>query len=96
MGAYINPSACEKEEFLREKAKEVTVETVKSFNYEDNNDCLPVVLVNNGAFTAGAIAYSARERDAFLRPDGRPKNYYIAKIEDLLLVSNLRFFYRGN
>ena len=50
-------------------------------------DLLPVVLVNNGFFTAAGIAFCARERDCFLSDDGRPKKYYLAKIEDLLEVS---------
>jgi len=32
-----------------------------------------VVLVDNGVFTALAVAYDRREAESFARPDGRPK-----------------------
>jgi len=73
--------------FLKEKAMEVPEDIVRVFDFEVQKELMPVVLVDNGFFTAGAIAYSASERDCFLRDDGRPKKYYLAKVEDLLKVS---------
>jgi len=87
MGVYVNPENCEKEVFLREKAVEVTMDIVEIFDFKAHKDTLPVVLVDNGCFTAAGIAFCDRERDLFLLPDGRPKKYYLAKVEDLLEVS---------
>jgi len=89
MGAYINPSNCTKEEFLTEKARRATLEELLDWDYEGNKEELPVVLVDNGFFTAAGIMYSDRERTEFLSPtDDRPKRFYIAKIEDLREVSD--------
>lgn len=87
MGAYINPKDCSKEDFLRDNAKEVTKEIVEFFDYDLQKDLMPVILVDNGPFTAAGIAFSARERDVFLMEDGRPKRYFLAEIKDLHLVS---------
>lgn len=81
MGYYINPPTVTKEEFLAAFGKPLTDEEVKSFNFEA--DALPVCFVDNGAFTAAGIAYDARERDQFLRPDGRPKWWFSVPFEEL-------------
>lgn len=76
MGAYVNPgNGVSKEEFLTTHGIPVTEQEVLAFNF--NGPLLPVVLADNGAFTAAGIAYDARERDAFLVPDARPKKYYL-------------------
>ena len=87
MGAYINPKDCSKEEFLLNNAREVSKEVVEFFDFEVQKDLMPVVLIDNGYFTAAGIAFSASERDVFLKEDGRPKKYYLAEINDLLEVS---------
>lgn len=52
---------------------------------------LPVVLVNNGPFTAAAITYSENEYREFTRPDDdRPRQMFIAEIDKLKQVSNLK------
>ena len=73
MGAYVNPKEGSKEEFLSSNAREVTKEVVEFFDFEMQEDLMPVVLIDNGYFTAAGIAFSADERDAFLKEDGRPK-----------------------
>jgi len=93
MGAYINPKVGEKEDFLREKGKRISAAQFGEFIYEDTT-LLPVCLVDNGFFTAAAIAYDERKRDVFLRPDPRPKRYYLCTIEDLKLNSNLEDYLR--
>lgn len=48
------------------------------------DDSLPVVLVNNFAFTAAGIAYNEGEVRAFTDPsDGRPKRYFMVPRENL-------------
>lgn len=82
MGYYINPSdGTEKESWLRKNATKVDRETVANFSFTDDN--LPVVLVDNGMFTAAGIAYSPMERDALLTPDHRLRQYFIASKEKL-------------
>lgn len=83
MGCYVNTRDGSKEEFLA-----LCGETT-------NGPCaitethLPVVWVNNGPFTAVAVAYSQREIEAFLYPDPRPKQWYRVSREDLRKVSDL-------
>ena len=72
MGYYINPIHQTKEEFLREKGKAV------SNNFQWNErlpNTLPVILVDNGRFTAAGIAYSEQEFLSFVddKYDDRPK-----------------------
>lgn len=82
MGFYINPPAAAKEEFLLTEGKQLSVEEVKKFDF--NRPELPVCLVDNGWMTAAGIAYDARERDVFVRPDGRPKVWFAVPREKLL------------
>ena len=72
MGYYVNPSTGTKEQWLHENAKPIS--NAKDFDF--NSDSLLVCLVDNGAFTAAGIAYDARERDAFMITDGRPKKWF--------------------
>jgi len=82
MGYYINPSdGSEKEAWLEEHAVFITKYEAKDFDFETSPDLLPVCLVDNGAFTAAAIAYDAMERDRFIEPDHRPKIWYLVKKE---------------
>lgn len=82
MGYYIDPAdGSSKESWLLANATPITAEEARHFNF--NEDKLPVCLVNNGLFTAAGIAYDARERDAFIEPDGRPKQWFSVK-RDLL------------
>jgi hypothetical protein len=87
MGYYINPTGETKEEFLRRKG--ITVSN--TFKWKERlPNTLPVILIDNGYFTAAGIAYSEREFDGFLDPnDDRPKIMFLVNIEDLFAVSNL-------
>lgn len=92
MGAYINSTKQTKEEFLSKNGVEITIEEFKNFDY-DNKKALPVCLVDNGPFTAAAIAYSKRENQAFINVDDfRPKKFYLVDVEKLWDVSDLKIY----
>lgn len=94
MGAYINPSGKTKEAWLAENATEVPNGATLSFDSLPEGQ-LPVCLIDNGFFTAAGIAFSPRELEAFTGPDDdRPKKFYLAKIDDLLKVSDLGRYLR--
>jgi len=78
MGYYINPPDCSKEQFLHNHGRPVLPGAARI-----THDELPVCLVNNGAFTAAGIAYSAEEIEAFSRPDGRAKLWFMVSREKL-------------
>ena len=82
MGIYIDPKEGTKEMWLEDFAVEVP-----SVEWDEvPEDTLPVVLVNNGAFTAAGIAYCRRELKAFQMPDDRPMRWFIADVADLIAV----------
>lgn len=85
MGAYINPKKISKEDWLLEHAEKTDGPTPWS---EIEEGFLPVVLVDNSTFKAAAIGFNKEEYGVFLENDGRPKEYWIAKIEDLHTVSS--------
>lgn len=86
MGAYVNPTDMSKEKWLLRNAKEVNY-SMKWETVPEN--FLPVVLVDNGMFTAAGIAYNKGELEAFTDPtDIRPKRYFLAPIHRLHEVSS--------
>jgi hypothetical protein len=83
MGAYINPKNMSKEQWLSENATEVPF-----VDWDLPEGYLPVVLVDNGPFTAAGIAYCKEELGTFKHPeDMRPKRFFIAPIHKLHEVS---------
>jgi len=73
MGFYINPPTMSKEAFLAANGRRIrrdeAMEIIKA------GVSFPVALIDNGAFTAAAIGYSADEVEYFLRDaSGRPSN----------------------
>lgn len=88
MGAYLNPPTTTKERWLVDNAVFVK-EPPQSI--DELPDCLPVCLVDNGAFTAAGIAYNEQELKHFKDPDGRRKTWFWAEIEKLKdpSISNL-------
>ena len=86
MGAYINPKDMGKEEGLIKNGKRV--ETAAEAWDMAFPGYMPVVLVDNGNFTAAAIAYNHIEFVYFSRDtDIRPKIWYVVSIEMLHKVS---------
>lgn len=84
MGMYIEPRT-DKLEWLRQNGKEVSLDVLVEEEV-GKGGVFPVVLVDNGMFYAGGVAYSERELLAFARPDERPKFYFQVTIESLLEV----------
>lgn len=89
MGAYINPKTMSKEEWLSTNGTEVGNNYfVPPFNFFEVADSLPVVLVDNGAFTAAAIGFCKREYEYFMDEiDTRPKTIYMVIKDKLYDVS---------
>jgi hypothetical protein len=91
MGFYVNPPNESKESFLKREgmaapsSPKITWDSIP-------NGYLPVVLVDNGPFTAAAIAYCERELDEFTRLDDyRPRQMFMVKIEKLIPVADPGF-----
>lgn len=85
MGFYVNPKNQSKESFLIGHGIEIPSRTMSWDEVPAGS--LPVVLVNNGHFTAAGIAYKPEELAEFTRSDDpRPRTIYIVKIEDLIEV----------
>ena len=74
MGYYINPyDGRTKEQWLADEAREVPQSELTH-----TADELPVVLIDNGMFTAAGIAYCPDELAVFVDPkDRRPKRYFM-------------------
>jgi len=98
MGVYVNPHNMEKEDFLRQYGTLIEVDMLMDGfgegKYDDHTQAvwasrelhrLPVVLMDNGPFTAAGIAFSEKELGEFLdgRGDQRDKNVYWVDIKDL-------------
>jgi hypothetical protein len=84
MGCYINPLEGTKEQFLLKYGKEEN-----SLSWEDKpENCLPVVWIDNGMFTAACVAYCEGELEEVTCPtDHRPKRYFYVALDDLKDVS---------
>jgi len=87
MGAYVNPKDISKEKWLNKNGTEI--ESINSINYNKlDSNILPVVLVDNGAFTAAAIAFCQSAWERFIDPtDNRPKKVFLVDINKLHTVS---------
>lgn len=78
MGLYINPPDKSKEQFLQEHGRKISEADAKAWNFAA--DDLPVCLVDNGAFTAAAIADRPSEVEAFTYGhDPRPRVWFAVK-----------------
>lgn len=84
MGAYINPPDSSKEVWLGRNA---IVLDGPPERFDEREGEFPIVLIDNGYFTAAGIAFDQRELELFLFPDPRPKIWLSAPIEKLHDVS---------
>ena len=92
MGCYINPPDMTKEQWLEENASELPPppDSLEKFidKYESGKQPFYIVcLVDNGYFTAAAVAFDKDELMAFANTtDLRPKKWYVATYEALTRV----------
>ena len=96
MGLYINPMKGTKEDWLMKKGRqvcillpEVALPNFKSFTEKGE---LPVILVNNGIFTAAGVAFNEQEYEIMTESeiDTRPKILFAVSKKKLKKVSNLK------
>lgn len=77
MGYYINCNGMSKEQWLEENGIEIDNAPLTHIDFDGTQTVMAVCLVDNGIFTAAAIAYSQRELECFSdRSDRRPKMWY--------------------
>lgn len=90
-GFYINPSNESKESFLKREG--VVIPDNPKITWDSVPEgSLPVVVVNNGRFTAAVIASCERDLDDYTSPtDDRPRQILMVKIEKLLPVAGSSF-----
>lgn len=82
MGYYIDHENMSKEDWLEENSKACSQSVAASADFSEN---FPVILADNGVFTAAGIAFDKREFEAFTLPeDRRPKKFFIATREKLI------------
>lgn len=85
MGCYINPPTGTKEDWLAEHGHQVWLTECQITTTE-----VPVCLVDNGGFTAAAVAFDKHELKAFSDPaDPRYKVWYMVPREEARKVSDL-------
>jgi len=91
MGFYVNPPNESKEDFLAREGIKGPYDL--KFKWDSVPEgFLPVVLVDNGPFTAAAIAYCESELEAFTdMNDRRPRQIFFVKIEKLIPVAGRDF-----
>ena len=99
MGCYVNPKGMSKEEWLTENGFPVSEgqarNTMKNEAYRKEAGILPVILIDNGLFTAAGVAYCKEEFEAFTDPsDTREKLFFLCTIEDLREVCPLDNYYK--
>lgn len=100
MGAYVNPRNESKEMWLTRFAEMVDwkpgeeLPSFVSFTREGN---LPVILVDNGLFTAAGIGFDEREYKMMTdcTTDTREKLLFSAPKDKLLEVSNLKDYLKA-
>ena len=84
MGCYVNPNTKSKEDWLRE------FEITPVQDCEITKVMVPVCLINNGPFSAAAVAYKQAEMAAFMEEDGRQKIWFMVPRTRLYEVSDLK------
>lgn len=93
MGCYVDPNNETKEEFLEREGREVTSDEIaRNYRFIKEGGELPVVLCDNGSFTAAGVAFTESEFERFVRYDNRPKRFFIVSIEKLATVSSIKAY----
>jgi hypothetical protein len=90
MGRYLNDSAImrdglrDKEEFLETFGAKISIQEFKKIVLTEESKDIPVVLIDNGFFTAALVADRQSEIDYVNSYDDvRPKTYYLVSKSDL-------------
>ena len=78
----MNPPNETKESWLKANGKLIGPPKASEFDFTGND--WPVCLVDNGMFTAAAIAFNNEELQVFLQEDGRPKVWLLVSREKLV------------
>ncbi|QNA89300.1 hypothetical protein G4G28_14000 [Massilia sp. Dwa41.01b] len=91
MGCYIEPKDQTKEEWLAARGRPITEAQAGQIKFFMAKE-LPVVLIDNGSFRAAGVAYDAYTYEEFCYPDGRHKQWFMVKTEDLKQVCALEKF----
>ena len=86
MGLYIDPSVGDKETWLAENGKKLDYNNPLEWS-EIPKGYFPVILMDNGMFTAAGVAFNEREYKNFLTPDPRPKQLWIVHEKQLYTVT---------
>ena len=98
MGCYVDPLYETKEEFLKREGQVVTSDYIfRNYQYIKQEGSLPVILIDNGNFTAAGVAYTECEFELFtVKDDNRPKRFFIVPIEKLMTVSPIEEYLEGS
>ena len=93
MGLYLNPLDESKETWLHKHGMLTTAkELTEEYDKLRSEGMIPVILVNNGAFTAAGIGFDQRETSDFCDPmDHRRKLFYKAPIAELMKIEDPEF-----
>jgi hypothetical protein len=83
MGIYINPPNISKEEFLIINGTPIPPKAISFDSALNILGKLHVCLVDNGPFTAAAVAYCKDELSEFLIQDGRDKSWFLVHVDHL-------------
>jgi len=98
MGCYINPRNMTKEHFLGQfemisGPTDVWTGCIPTFEEFSKKGAVPVVLIDNGMFTAAGVAFNEDEYDVFTRKgDVREREVYSVPVKDLNEVSDIKNF----
>ena len=96
MGVYINPMKGTKEDWLMKKGRQVCMiwpeVTLLDFKLFTEKNELPVILVNNGTFTAAGVAFNEQEYEMMTERERnkRPKILFAVSKKKLKKISNLK------
>lgn len=90
MGAYVNPQGMTKESWLQMNGLEIDGSPKADFKSLLQSGLMYVLWMNNGSFTAAAIAYSEKELKDLMwesPTDDREKKWYVVSERDLHFAS---------
>jgi len=107
MGLYINPKDSTKEQWVAAHAMPLDEAALRGWKYDadSGHGIVPIVVIDNGAFWAVGVLYSANERERFLSSldyerrterRARPLWFGFATVEDVRKVSDYDDYVGGD